>query len=96
VLLKLHEGNFLKQITAKNLALASQALGLFIELIPGIKGRLQLKFKSSKDQPLLGDFDRVLTIYTNHRAEIYTKFFEIMQSTFSACFLNFEVIFCLT
>uniref|UniRef100_A0A6B2KY39 Vacuolar protein sorting-associated protein 54 n=1 Tax=Arcella intermedia TaxID=1963864 RepID=A0A6B2KY39_9EUKA len=85
-------GSNLTKITTKHLAIVSQSLGLHIELIPTIKTRLLAQL-NQKNAGLAADFDRLQVSFTNHRQEIYHKFIEIMQSTLSACFKNFEVDF---
>jgi vacuolar protein sorting-associated protein 54 len=51
----------LKNITARHIALTSQALGIIAHLIPHLKTILQSKLNENQ-HILLSDFDRVLKV----------------------------------
>ncbi|KAJ3164013.1 hypothetical protein HDU88_005666 [Geranomyces variabilis] len=68
----------LKNISAKHIALAAQAIGVFIAVIPHIKDRIQ-NYLPPKQHVLLGDFDRLLRDYKEHQAELYGKLTSIME-----------------
>jgi len=68
----------LKKITARHIALASQALGVIVLIIPHLKASLSTKLPQ-KQQVLLTDFDRLMRDYREHQSELYTKLVGIMQ-----------------
>ncbi|KAJ3176129.1 hypothetical protein HDU87_005506 [Geranomyces variabilis] len=68
----------LKNISAKHIALAAQAIGVFIAVIPHIKDRIQ-NYLPPKQHVLLGDFDRLLRDYKDHQSELYGKLTSIME-----------------
>lgn len=67
----------LKNITAKHLALASQALSVVISLIPYIRECLRRHLRA-KQAIILVDFDRVKRDYQEHQNEIHAKLVAIM------------------
>ncbi|TPX56657.1 hypothetical protein PhCBS80983_g04395 [Powellomyces hirtus] len=68
----------LKNISAKHIALAAQALAVIIAVIPHIKDRIQ-RYLPPKQHVLLGDFDRLLRDYKDHQSELYGKLISIME-----------------
>ncbi|KAJ3158393.1 hypothetical protein HDU86_002859 [Geranomyces michiganensis] len=68
----------LRNISAKHIALAAQAIGVFIAVIPHIKDRIQA-YLPPKQHVLLGDFDRLLRDYKDHQSELYAKLTSIME-----------------
>ncbi|KAJ3022304.1 hypothetical protein HKX48_006491 [Thoreauomyces humboldtii] len=68
----------LKNISAKHIALAAQALGVIIAVTPHIKDRIQ-RYLPVKQHVLLGDFDRLLRDYREHQAQLYSKLLSIME-----------------
>ncbi|KAI8804520.1 Vps54-like protein-domain-containing protein [Cladochytrium replicatum] len=68
----------LKNITARHIALAAQALSVVVIIIPHIRGAIQ-RHLSAKQQVLLGDFDRLSRDFKDHQSELYTKLVSIMN-----------------
>ncbi|KAI9090080.1 Vps54-like protein-domain-containing protein [Phlyctochytrium arcticum] len=68
----------LKNISAKHIALAAQALGAIVAIIPHLKDHLS-KHLPVKQKILLGDFDRLLRDYRDHQSELYGKLLSIME-----------------
>ncbi|KAK4053763.1 hypothetical protein OIV83_001419 [Microbotryomycetes sp. JL201] len=67
----------LKNITAKNLALASQALSIMISLIPYIRELLR-RHLTTKQAVMLTEFDKLKRDYQEHQNEIHAKLVAIM------------------
>lgn len=67
----------LKNITAKHLALASQALSIMINLIPYIRECLRRHLRA-KQAVILVDFDKLKRDYQEHQNEIHAKLVAIM------------------
>jgi vacuolar protein sorting-associated protein 54 len=67
----------LKNITAKHLALASQALSIMISLIPYIRECLRRHLRA-KQAVILVDFDKLRRDYQEHQYEIHAKLVAIM------------------
>ncbi|KAH9813074.1 hypothetical protein DFH28DRAFT_1109143 [Melampsora americana] len=72
----------LKNITAKHLALASQALSIMIQLIPYIRECLR-RHLSMKQAVMLVDFDKIKRDYQEHQNEIHSKLISIMSDRLS-------------
>lgn len=68
----------LRTITAKHLALASQALSAVQYLIPCLRSRFQTLL-SEQQQILLDDFDVVASDLSSHRQDIFAKIVSIMD-----------------
>jgi vacuolar protein sorting-associated protein 54 len=70
----------LKNITAKHLALCSQSLSLFIQLMPYIKKCIHLHSPSQESVSItLEKLDNVLIDYQKHKEQLHDKFFQIMN-----------------
>lgn len=67
----------LKNITAKHLALASQALSIMINLIPYIRECLRRHLRA-KQAVILVEFDKLKRDYQEHQYEIHAKLVAIM------------------
>ncbi|SCV68975.1 BQ2448_1995 [Microbotryum intermedium] len=67
----------LKNITAKHLALASQALSIMISLVPYIREGLR-RHLNPKQAIMLVEFDKVKRDYQEHQNEIHSKLVAIM------------------
>lgn len=67
----------LKNITAKHLALASQTLSIFINLIPYIR-ELVRRHLNPRQAVLLIEFDKLKRDFQEHQNEIYAKLVSIM------------------
>ncbi|SGZ22449.1 BQ5605_C022g09489 [Microbotryum silenes-dioicae] len=67
----------LKNITAKHLALASQALSIMISLVPYIRECLR-RHLNPKQAIMLVEFDKVKRDYQEHQSEIHSKLVAIM------------------
>ncbi|KAJ2161839.1 hypothetical protein GGF46_001147 [Coemansia sp. RSA 552] len=67
----------LKNISAKHLALASEALSLCMELIPYIKECLRHVLPASQEA-LLSQLDRASSDFANHQKELHSKLVAIM------------------
>ncbi|ORX74152.1 Vps54-domain-containing protein [Linderina pennispora] len=67
----------LKNISAKHLALASESLGLCMELLPYVKECLR-HVMSSTQAGLLGQLDRAVGDFANHQHELHRKLVQIM------------------
>ncbi|PLW44067.1 hypothetical protein PCASD_04847 [Puccinia coronata f. sp. avenae] len=67
----------LKNITAKHLALASQALSTMISLIPYIRECLR-RHLNMKQAVMLVDFDKLKRDYQEHQNEVHAKLVSIM------------------
>ncbi|KAH9904681.1 putative GARP complex component [Xylariomycetidae sp. FL2044] len=80
----------LKRITARHLALASQALAFISTLIPHVREfvRRQAGSGSSVNNSavagLMGEFDKVKRLFQEHQNNIYDKLVEIMSGRASA------------
>ncbi|GAA5910947.1 Vps54p [Sporobolomyces salmoneus] len=68
----------LKNITAKNLALASQALSIMVSLIPYIRELIR-RHLSPKQAVMLTEFDKLKRDYQEHQNEIHFKLVAIMS-----------------
>ncbi|KAM0755447.1 hypothetical protein T439DRAFT_375809 [Meredithblackwellia eburnea MCA 4105] len=68
----------LKNITAKHLALASQALSIMIALIPYIRETLRRHF-NPKQAVMLIEFDKLKRDFQEHQNEIHAKLVAIMS-----------------
>ncbi|KAL8286138.1 hypothetical protein RQP46_004626 [Phenoliferia psychrophenolica] len=68
----------LKNITAKHLALASQALSIMISLIPYIRETLR-RHLNPKQAVMLVEFDKLKRDYQEHQNEIHAKLVAIMS-----------------
>ncbi|BGP29936.1 hypothetical protein JCM10296v2_001688 [Rhodotorula toruloides] len=68
----------LKNITAKHLALASQALSIMIALIPYIRECVR-RHLNPKQAVMLTEFDKLKRDYQEHQYEIYAKLVAIMS-----------------
>ncbi|KAI8457876.1 Vps54-like protein-domain-containing protein, partial [Phakopsora pachyrhizi] len=68
----------LKNITAKHLALASQAVSVMISLIPYIRECLR-RHLSMKQAVMLVDFDKLKRDFQEHQNEIHAKLVSIMS-----------------
>ncbi|KAK0651914.1 Vps54-like protein-domain-containing protein [Cercophora newfieldiana] len=69
----------LKNITAKHLALASQALAFIAALIPHIREFVRRHCGSGPAvSTVMGDFDKVRRLFQEHQNSIYDKLVEIM------------------
>ncbi|KAI5479336.1 GARP complex component Vps54 [Pseudohyphozyma bogoriensis] len=68
----------LKNITAKHLALASQALSIMISLIPYIRETLR-RHLNPKQAVMLVEFDKLKRDYQEHQNEIHSKLVAIMS-----------------
>lgn len=66
----------LERITAKHLAVTSQALAMVILLVPSFKAHLQ---RLCGTFSALAEFDKLLQLYEEHRAEIHDKLISIME-----------------
>ena len=70
----------LKKITAKHLAVASQALAFIATLVPHVREFVRRRGGSSAAVPtLMGEFDKVRRLYQEHQNSIYEKLVEIMS-----------------
>lgn len=67
----------LKNITAKHLALASQALSTMINLIPYIRECIR-RHLNTKQAVMLIDFDKLKRDYQEHQNEVHAKLISIM------------------
>lgn len=67
----------LKNITAKHLALASQALSVMISLIPALRETLR-RHLAAKQAVMLVEFDRLRRDFQEHQHEIHAKLVAIM------------------
>ncbi|KAJ1954472.1 hypothetical protein EC988_002411 [Linderina pennispora] len=67
----------LKNISAKHLALASESLGLCMELLPYVKECLR-HVMSPTQAGLLGQLDRAVGDFANHQHELHRKLVQIM------------------
>jgi vacuolar protein sorting-associated protein 54 len=68
----------LKNITARHIALAIQTLGVVVAIIPHLCTAISNRLPT-KQQVLLGGFDRLLRDYRDHQNELYFKLVNIMQ-----------------
>ncbi|GAA5998853.1 hypothetical protein JCM5350_000108, partial [Sporobolomyces pararoseus] len=68
----------LKNITAKNLALASQALSIMVSLIPYIRELIR-RHLNPKQAVMLTEFDKLKRDYQEHQNEIHFKLVAIMS-----------------
>ncbi|GAA5830458.1 hypothetical protein JCM5353_005852 [Sporobolomyces roseus] len=68
----------LKNITAKNLALASQALSIMVSLIPYIRELIR-RHLNPKQAVMLTEFDKLKRDYQEHQNEIHSKLVAIMS-----------------
>ncbi|GAA5932694.1 Vps54p [Sporobolomyces koalae] len=68
----------LKNITAKNLALASQALSIMVSLIPYIRELIR-RHLNPKQAVMLTEFDKLKRDYQEHQYEIHAKLVAIMS-----------------
>ncbi|BGP37747.1 hypothetical protein JCM10449v2_001669 [Rhodotorula kratochvilovae] len=68
----------LKNITAKHLALASQALSIMISLIPYIREAVR-RHLNPKQAVMLTEFDKLKRDYQEHQHEIHAKLVAIMS-----------------
>ncbi|GJN88723.1 hypothetical protein Rhopal_001689-T1 [Rhodotorula paludigena] len=68
----------LKNITAKHLALASQALSIMIALIPYIREAVR-RHLNPKQTVMLTEFDKLKRDYQEHQHEIHAKLVAIMS-----------------
>ncbi|GAA6016584.1 hypothetical protein JCM11491_006004 [Sporobolomyces phaffii] len=68
----------LKNITAKNLALASQALSIMVSLIPYIRELIR-RHLNPKQAVMLTEFDKLKRDYQEHQNEIHAKLVAIMS-----------------
>ncbi|KPV75617.1 uncharacterized protein RHOBADRAFT_13664 [Rhodotorula graminis WP1] len=68
----------LKNITAKHLALASQALSIMIALIPYIREAVR-RHLNPKQAVMLTEFDKLKRDYQEHQHEIHAKLVAIMS-----------------
>ncbi|GAA94146.1 uncharacterized protein L969DRAFT_46235 [Mixia osmundae IAM 14324] len=67
----------LKNITAKHLALASQALSINISLIPYVRENVR-RYLTPKQTVMLVEFDKLKRDYQEHQSEIHLKLVAIM------------------
>ncbi|WEW56200.1 hypothetical protein PRK78_001637 [Emydomyces testavorans] len=67
----------LKNITAKHLALASQALSLIMALIPYVREFIRRHCTSSS---LMAEFDKLKRLYQDHQSGVHEKLVDIMSS----------------
>ncbi|KAK2067539.1 hypothetical protein P8C59_001274 [Phyllachora maydis] len=76
----------LKNINARNLSLASQALAFIAMLIPHIREFVRRHSTSSGPglSNTMGEFDKVRRLYQEHQNSIYDKLVEIMSARASA------------
>ncbi|KAJ3080696.1 hypothetical protein HK102_002878, partial [Quaeritorhiza haematococci] len=81
----------LKNITARHIALASQSLGVVIRVIPHLRNTIQ-RFLPTKQQILLGDFDRLLRDYQEHQSELYSKLVSIMNERLAIHLKNLQSV----
>ncbi|KAG0141899.1 hypothetical protein CROQUDRAFT_82786 [Cronartium quercuum f. sp. fusiforme G11] len=81
----------LKNITAKHLALASQALSIMVQLIPYIRECFR-RHLSPKQAVMLVDFDKLKRDYQEHQNEIHAKLISIMSDRLSVHLQSFKVI----
>lgn len=72
----------LKNINTKHLALASQALGFVIALIPYIREFIRRRPSSSSAS--LSEFDKVKRLYQDHQVSIHDKLIDIMSGRATA------------
>ncbi|GAA5978254.1 hypothetical protein JCM10908_004288 [Rhodotorula pacifica] len=68
----------LKNITAKHLALASQALSIMVSLIPYIREGVR-RHLNPKQAVMLTEFDKLKRDYQEHQHEIHAKLIAIMS-----------------
>ncbi|KAI1982406.1 hypothetical protein LOZ53_000114 [Ophidiomyces ophidiicola] len=66
----------LKNITTKNLALASQALSFVMALIPYVREFIR---RHSTSSPLMAEFDKIKRLYQDHQSGIHEKLVDIMS-----------------
>ncbi|KAM0254360.1 hypothetical protein ACHAQJ_006892 [Trichoderma viride] len=70
----------LKNITARHLALASQALAFMATLIPHVREYVRRHAGSGANvTSLMGEFDKVRRLFQEHQDSIYQKLIEIMR-----------------
>lgn len=71
----------LKNINAKNLAIASQALAFIATVMPHIRefARRRAGPNSANISTVMGDFDKVRRLYQEHQNQIYDKLIDIMN-----------------
>ncbi|CAK7263232.1 hypothetical protein SEPCBS119000_000392 [Sporothrix epigloea] len=72
----------LKNITTRNLAIASQALSFLATLVPYVREFIRRRASSVPGvaaSSLMGDFDKVRRLYQEHQNSIYEKLMEIMS-----------------
>ncbi|CAK7265355.1 hypothetical protein SEPCBS57363_001540 [Sporothrix epigloea] len=72
----------LKNITTRNLAIASQALSFLATLVPYVREFIRRRANSVSGvtaSSLMGDFDKVRRLYQEHQNSIYEKLMEIMS-----------------
>ncbi|KAI8379270.1 Vps54-like protein-domain-containing protein [Radiomyces spectabilis] len=72
----------LKNISAKHLALASQSIGIMIQLVPSLKECVR-RHMPVKHAVLLSEFDRIVNDYRDHQGEIHAKLVAIMNERFT-------------
>jgi vacuolar protein sorting-associated protein 54 len=68
----------LKRINTKHLALASQAIGCVISVIPYV--REYVRRRPGMTSAALGEYDKTKRLYQDHQASIHEKLVEIMSS----------------
>ena len=73
----------LKNITARHLALASQALSIMISLIPYVREALR-RHLNAKQAVMLIEFDKLKRDYQEHQNEIHAKLVAIMADRLAA------------
>ncbi|EEP79113.1 conserved hypothetical protein [Uncinocarpus reesii 1704] len=67
----------LKNITAKHLSLASQALSLIMSLTPYVREFIR---RYCTSPPLMAEFDKIRRLYQDHQSGIHEKVVDIMNS----------------
>ena len=73
----------LRNITTRNLAIASQALSFLATLVPYVREFVRRRANSVPGvtaSSLMGDFDKVRRLYQEHQNNIYEKLMEIMSA----------------
>ncbi|PRP76391.1 vacuolar protein sorting-associated protein 54-like [Planoprotostelium fungivorum] len=82
----------LKSITAKHLALASEALTMVMIITPAVRSNLAARFTDKRHVILLNDTNRLLQDYSDHQKEISQKFVSILRERASFHLRNLKTI----
>ena len=85
----------LNSIDAKNMALASQSLGIIIALIPFIRDSIDILIPVDQ-KSLLKDFDKIIKEFKDNQNELYMNIVYSLKTNLESHLANINVIWLLT